>query len=145
MKYMTGLALAVFFALPAQAHDTTLDILSVPSEADFAAAQSIADERIRQIEAGKHEDAISDTVAASELLAAKTSEKNLLIGQARTSVELYGPVERCVLATREHFSALRITLNYVCQHEQLLLLWTLRVDNLPQGWTITNLKFTDSY
>lgn len=145
MKFGFGLFAFALGSYPALAHDTPRDVLSVPSEAEIAAAQRIADNPIAKIEAGNHEEAIADVLAANPLLATKASEKNLLIGQARTATEVYGPVKRCVLESREPSSELRITFLYVCQHENMLLRWRLVTDHLAGGWNITNISFTDSF
>ena len=137
--------MALALATPVIANDLGEIRHSEPSEADFAAAKAVSDPIMQLVEAGKFEIAIAKIQESSPLLKQKQEDMDRVVSQAKTGIRLYGPIAQCILSSHSHTSALRIDLNYICQHEDLLLRWSLRVDKLPRGWSITNVSFTDSF
>lgn len=146
MKYhlFAGPVLAAI-AMPAGAGEQAHTYHSEPSDADFSAAKAVSDPIMELVAAGSFDLAIAKIQESSPLLEEKQSDMAAVVAQARTGVQLYGPISQCILSSHTHTSKLRMTMRYVCQHEDLLLLWTLRTDSLPRGWSVTNVSFTDSF
>ena len=143
-RFFLSAALGVA-AVPSMAHDTGREIVSKPDAADSTRAEAAVAPVIALIEAEKMQEAIQAAASGSLLFASKSAELTSLGGQARNLVEVYGPVERCVLQSREYSSELRFHLKYVCQHRDLLIQWKFNVDELPAGMTITNVSFSDTF
>ncbi|KWV95783.1 MULTISPECIES: hypothetical protein [unclassified Erythrobacter] len=143
-RIFSSIALAVI-AAPTLAHETTREVVSQPDAADFIRAEAAVAPIIALIEAEDSQEAVKTAASGSALFASKRAELTSLGGQARNAVEIYGPVERCVLQSRDFTTELRFHLNYVCQHRDLLIQWKFNVDDLPAGMTITNLSFSDTF
>lgn len=132
-------------AVPSMAQDSTREVVSKPDAADFTRAEAAVAPIVALIEAEKMQEAIQAAASGSPLFASKRAELTSLGGQARSAVDVYGPVERCVLQSRDYTTKLRFHLNYVCQHRDLLIQWKFNVDELPRGMTITNVSFSDTF
>ena len=129
----------------AAAHEQTLQLLSEPTSADYAAAAAAVEPVIARVLAGDFEGAIEASSSGSEIFASKSGELSMLKGRARTLGEIYGPVNKCIIASRDHVSALKVKLSYVCQHREILVQWSFSVDHLERGWIITNFRFSDVF
>ena len=139
-----GLGL-IISASSVAAHDRTEELLSIPTTADYSAAQAVTAPVIRRIEAEDFDGAIALIAAGSEIFASKKAELNVLKGQAGSLTTIYGPVEKCILSSRDYVSELRIRLSYICQHSELLVQWTFSVDKVPRGWIVSNFRFQDQF
>ncbi len=137
--------LSLVLATQAGAHETATTRLSEPGSDDIAAAKAVTDSFIETLEGGDTEAAIRQVAAKSKLFSEKQQQVNLVIAQAKNADLLYGKVQECVASKYTHESEFRLEFHYICQHEELLIEWTLKVDKLPSGWSISNFSFTDSF
>ncbi len=103
------------------AQDTTHEIVSKPDAADCSRAEATVAPVTALIEAEKMLEAIQSAANGSPLFSSKSAELTSLGGQARSTADVYGPVERCVLQSPDHTTELRFHLKYVCPHRDLLI------------------------
>lgn len=145
IAFILGAIASITISPQLLAQDDSVTIVSEPTEVEILAAQEKAEGVIDLVRANELEQAIRTFADGSELMKAKVQDINLLVSQANSLTTLYGPVSRCVLARFSSSSELQLTFDYVCQHQELLVQWQLRIDKLPRGWTITNLRFADAF
>lgn len=138
-------ALCLTVASQVSAHESEVTRLTVPSSEDVANAKAVTDAFIKVLESGDAEGAIRQVAAGSRLFGEKTQQINVLVGRAKNANLIYGAIKKCVPSKYSFESSLRLEFHYICQYEELLLQWTLKVDNLPSGWTISNFSFSDSF
>lgn len=143
--YLAAGVLGLSIAGQATAHDSDTQNLTQPTSDDIANAKAVTEDIMRILESGDTERAIRQIAAGSRLISEKPQQINLLVGQAKNAELLYGAIKRCVPSKYSYQSSLRVEFQYVCQHEESLLQWTLKVDNLPSGWTISNFSFNDTF
>jgi hypothetical protein len=143
--FLAAGVLSVTLAGQAVAHETDVTRLTQPTSDDIANAKAVTDAFIAILESGDTERAIRQVAEGSRLISEKPQQINLLVSQANNAELLYGAIKKCVPSEYSYDSSLRIEFKYVCQHEESLLEWQLKLDNLPSGWTISNFSFSDTF
>lgn len=143
--FLAAGVLGLSLAGQALAHENETTRLTQPTSDDIANAKAVTDGFIAILESGDTERAIRQVAEGSRLFSEKPQQINLLVGQANNAELLYGTIKKCVASEYSYKSNLRVEFQYICQHEELLLQWTLKVDNLPSGWTISNFSFSDTF
>ncbi|MDA1033624.1 MAG: hypothetical protein O3C52_09715 [Proteobacteria bacterium] len=143
--FLAAGVLSVSLAGQAVAHETDVTRLTQPTSDDIANAKAVTDAFIAILESGDTERAIRQVAEGNRLISEKPQQVNLLFSQAKNAELLYGAIKKCVPSEYSYDSSLRIEFKYVCQHEESLLEWQLKLDNLPSGWTISNFSFSDTF
>lgn len=117
--------------------------MSRPTEADYATAANTVQPVLDSLKAGQARQVIDRTFSENPMLDQVRGQLPVLVGQITTIMEIYGPIEQCELAKRDHVGSMFVKLTYVCQHERFLTVWNFRVAETGNGRIISQVDFKD--
>lgn len=142
---LTVAAASLAIATPSLSQEVNRTFVSKPSDADIAAAMAVGGEFVSLVEAANFDGALDLVKGTNPIWAKKVAEVDALVNEAEAKQRMYGATKTCVASSYIYVSEFRIMMRYVCQHEKGLTRWRLTVDELPRGWTISNVRFTDTF
>ena len=122
-----------------------LDDLIRPDEASFAIAQKAIAPVIDKLIAGDSRGAFETAFARSPMFERIKSQLPQLSAQLAVAYESYGPIDHCEAVQRGSLGSMHIRYVYLCQHDNFLTRWEFRVSETKQGWTISNVSFSDTF
>ena len=127
---------------PALANE--VETVSSPTEADYAVADSLAQSILGGMKLGNVDNAFDEAFNRNPLVDQIRGQLPVLVGQVGTTLNIYGPISRCELASRSHLGSMLIRLTYACQHERFMTRWDFRVVETANGWIVGSVKFEDA-
>lgn len=127
---------------PAQANE--VETVASPTEADYAVADSLSRSILRGMKLGNVDNAFDEAFSKNPLVDQIRGQLPVLVGQVSTTLNVYGPISRCELASRSHLGSMLIRLTYACQHERFMTRWDFRVVETANGWIVGSVKFEDA-
>ena len=132
---------AMLASVPALANEP--ETMSSPTDADYATAANVVQPLLNSFKAEQIDQAIDRAFSENPMIDQVKGQLPVLIGQITTIMDIYGPIETCELANRNHVGSMFVRLTYVCQHERFLTLWNFRVAETGNGWVISQVDFKD--
>ncbi|MCB2072581.1 MAG: hypothetical protein H6917_04440 [Novosphingobium sp.] len=103
----------------------------------------IADEFFDLLKAGKASEAYDVTLGSSPLMKGRETDKQSLVEQLNSAIQIYGAVSRVEQVAEERQGAMVIRRRYIAQHEKMVTRWQIDFARLPGGWSVVYLGFDD--
>ena len=135
---MLSLTMAASIANAAVETTSTSAALVPNAEADKIAARFF-----ETVKGGNVAKAVDDIFADAPLMSGKVAEKQQLVGQTSSAIQIYGPVMSYELVRSEALGGLVLKRYYIVQQKNMLTRWEFDFARLPTGWTTVFFGFND--
>ena len=135
MGKITSLAAAVALLVGAAS--------SLAAQAAEATPETISNTFVTDLKAGKFADLTRHFFGSSPLALSSAEKFGQLQAAIGHAVDSYGPVKSCELVDTVKRGTMVENRLYLCQHDQLVTRWQLRLMRTNRGWMGSNLTFDE--